>query len=207
MTHKFLYGSAPDRHQRLGETYCLWNGRAVFLMYSEDYNFVAREADGREHMIDIRDDRFSAHPFPLGWFNQGDRAYYLSRNAYRTSKQGLVQRNLSLSSADGRDLGPLGQRIQILEALDYLVVNKYPSIPDAIRTLNGTRDREVAVSRAVAFRTDEIGIIKVAHHLDTIGWYSRAEGFCRVPDSPKALWYTKFFSELGCKIEKGIEQE
>ena len=207
MTHKFLYNNASDRHQRLSETYCLWDGRVAFMLYSEDFNFVARTSDGREKVVDIRDDKFSAHPFPLGWFNQGDRAFYLSRNAYRTSKQGLVQRNLILSGADGRDLGQANGRVQVLEALDYLVVNKYPSITDAIRTLNGTRGREIAVSRAVAFRTDEIGIIKVSHHLDTIGWYSRSEGFCRVPDSPKAIWYTKFLSELGCKIEKGIEQQ
>jgi len=207
MTHKFLYNSPTDRHQRLSETYCLWEGRVAYLVYADDYSFTARLAGEREKVIDIRDDKFSAHPFPLGWFNQGDRAYYMSRNAYRTSKQGLVQRNLSLSGADGRDLGPAAGRVALLEALDYIVAGKYPSIPDAIRTLNGTKGRDIAVSRTVAFRTDEIGIIKVSHHLDTIGWYSRAEGFCRVPDSPKAVWYTKFLSELGCKIEKGIEQQ
>lgn len=205
MTHKFLFGSPSDRHQRLSDSYCMWNGRVVFLQYADDYSFTARDADGGEYTIDIRDDKFSAHPFPLGWFNQGNRAFYLARNAYRTSKQGLISRNLSIYSSDGREANLQG--VQLLNALDYIVVNKYPGISDAIRVLNGTRGRDIAVSRTVAFRTDEIGIIKVSHHLDTIGWYSRTEGFCRVPDSPKAIWYTKFLSELGCKIEKGIEQQ
>ena len=204
--HKFLYNNASDRHQRLSETYCLWDGHVVFLQYLEDYRFVGRLAGDREVTVDIRDDKFSAHPFQLGWFNNGPNAFYLSRNAYRTSKQGLVQRNLNVANGEGRDLGQASGRISILESLEYIVANKYPSVTEAIKTLNGTKGRDVAVSRTVAFRTDEIGIIKVSHHLDTIGWYSRSEGFCRVPDSPKAIWYSKFLSELGCKIEKGLEQ-
>jgi len=204
--HKFLYNNASDRHQRLSETYCLWEGHVVYLSYLEDYRFVGRLAGDREVTVDIRDDKFSAHPFQLGWFNMGNSAFYLSRNAYRTSKQGLVQRNLNLSNAEGRDMGAASGRINILESLEYIVANKYPSVTEAIKTLNGTKGRDVAVSRTVAFRTDEIGIIKVSHHLETIGWYSRSEGFCRVPDTPKAIWYSKFLSDLGCKIEKGLEQ-
>lgn len=204
--HKFLYNNASDRHQRLSDTYCLWEGRVVFINYFEDYLFTATRAGStRQEQIDIRDNRFSAHPFSLGWFNQGDSAFYLSRNAYRTSKQGLVPRNLTLCEADGREV-PTNGRIRILDALDYIVSGTYPSMSDAIRVLNGTKGRSVALSRTVALRTDEIGIIKVSHHTDTIGWYSRSEGFCRVPDSPKAVWYTKFLAELGCKIERGLEQ-
>lgn len=205
MTHKFLYASSSDRHQRLSETYCLWDNNVVYLQFHDNYTFNASFADGHNELIDIREDRFSAHPFPLGWVNQNDRAYYMSRNAYRTSKQGLISRNLTLYAADGRDAGPPNQVVPLLTTLDYLVKGNYPNVASAIRTLNGTKGSSVAVSRSVCFRTDEIGIIKVSHYLDTIGWYSRAEGFCRVPDSDKTIWYNKFFAELGCKIEKGID--
>lgn len=202
------YTSNDDRQTRLHGTYCVYDGHVVFMEYAGDYNFVvtfARSLKRDRETIDIRNEQFSSIPFSLGWVNHPTEgnAYHISRMANRGTRQGVSARSLVVTDMQNRSTG--GRDLPWAEVFETCYNNVYPSVTAAIKSLQGTKLKSVAISRTIMIHTDEVGIIKIVFGNETIGWYSRSEGFCRVPEADKMQWYCKFLNPFGLKVESGVD--
>lgn len=200
--YQFVYGSDDDRVQRLNQTFCTYGKDVVYVEYLGGFMFRATSPTRSRFDVDIRDKQFSAEPFSLGWINQMKEPFYMSRTAPRQSRQGVVPRTVVSLDIKGDNVS---QKVDVLQGLDYLWKGEYPTVTQAISSISAKEDNAVAISRDAVLFSDEIGIIKVMFHTDVVGWFSRTEGVCRVLDTPKAPWLTRFMGCLGLKVERGIE--
>ena len=208
MGNPFLYDTNEDRSQRLNGTFCRLGGSVVYIEYSSGFIFTGTMLDKKGAPInlevDIRDEAFSAVPFSLGWVNiTGSLPIYVSRNASRQSKQGTNSRNLTAFNTAGNGV-PFGRSILAdLRVFSDLVSGNYPSFTEAIKVLRDSN--AVAIARDICLVKDEIGIVKIKYHTETIGWYSKSEGVCRIPETSPCVWYEKFLSKHSIKVEKGVD--
>ena len=209
MKNPFVYETNEDRNQRLHGTFCRWGKQAVFIEYQSNFIFngtvLGKNGEMSNVEIDIRDDRFSALPIKLGWVNIDNRAIYVSRQAQRQTKQGTVVRQLSFINHDGTPYMQAALRgfPTELRIMTDLVEQNYPSFSESLALL-GSRP-SVAISRDICLFQDEIGIVKIKYHDQTIGWYSKSEGVCRVPETSPCVWYDKFLNAHSLKVGKGVD--
>lgn len=187
-----LYGGVPHK--------VVTDGGTVHLQDIVTGRVVLRGIDPIHNDLDISSPK-------LGYLNTDEGyAVYLSRIPLRRYKQSLDERAISESTltrdGHGNDGGGDGHsRYLYSQAFKDTYVKGYPSF----REIRGKLEREeatsIAASRDVAMFMDELGIIKVYHKLELIGWIAPKSHTVMVPNSEKAWVISAQLQELGWEVE------
>lgn len=202
MKAKFL---VQDYQARLHGGVILWGGIPhIISTDGESLNIldipggrpVARNIDPHHNDLDISS-------FELGYINTPRGAYYLTRMPQRQYRQSLtqghvVEYHLSFGGIEKQRVG----RSQWLMSEHFVNAyrNPFPRFDAALEMLDDEVS-SVALSRDIAITKDELGIVKVWHKLEMVGFIVPGTRTVRVPATDKGWVISMYLSELEWEID------
>lgn len=176
------YIRQDDVQMRLHNTYCMYDGKPVYVTVNVGFNIGEVTTYSPEKpmtaenakLVNIMDDKFS-FVFPeLGYFNYKNMAVFVARRPDRNQKQGLDPGTCVVSSHSIGE-STLPPSIHNLFSSENFVENllgKYPSLREALDLL--LKDSvSVAISKNVAVGYIGRNLVGLYYNYKLIGTYNR----------------------------------
>lgn len=196
MSLAIKYESVEDAQMRLRNTVVLYKGKPVVvtsvqhgrgedegpmrvliqdlpinLAKAEPFDRGLRLEDEKAERKYISSKYFDIAPFPLGYVNSPDGAFYCARLPNRVQKQGLCAENFSGKLNNGMSVN--WQTFLKCKETPAMIANNYPSFDKAMAALE--RCPSVAFSREFCLVKDEVlpDLIFLYHKGVKVGWYNK----------------------------------
>jgi hypothetical protein len=113
---------------------------------------------------------------PLGYMNYKDDVIHVTRPPVRRARQGIDTRNLSFRVLGGRGCPYHTEHLLFSKNFEEMVLGKYPKLEAALKKLRESWKKDykcglsIAVTRDIALKIKETGIIDVWHKEANIGY-------------------------------------
>lgn len=175
------YIKQDDVHMRLHNTYCMYDGKPVFVQVNMGYTIgeVVVYPPGtldaaKAKVVNITDDKFK-FVFPeLGYFNYKNCAVYIVRRPDRNQRQGLDPGTCTVVVHTQNDSG-LPPSVSTLICSENFIPNLegiYPSLSEALDLLKEDA-QSVAISKRVAIGYIGRNLLALFYDSRLIGTYNR----------------------------------
>lgn len=175
------YIRQDDVYMRLHHTYCMYDGKPVFVNVNVGYTIgeVIIYPPGdlsatKAKVVNITDDKFK-FVFPeLGYFNYKNRAVYLVRRPDRNQRQGLDLATCTVIVHNQNDSGLPPSVSAILSSENFIpnLEGIYPSLQEALKLLKEDA-QSVAISKRVAIGYIGRNLLGLFYDSRLIGTYNR----------------------------------
>lgn len=194
-----LYETVDDLRSRLEGTICRYKGRAgvVAIETKKKISLMTHDLAGLIATFDPADPEFDISSPEIGYVNVSPSRQHLSRNsslkaetnlcfyvertAQRQFRQGLYNSCLTCYSIDGisAGMGHVWQTRGLMESIE----GTFPSLELSLDLLK-TGQKEVAISRRVAFKRTDSGLILVYYAGKNVGWLEPKSTRVSIPEGP-----------------------
>lgn len=185
--------------------FCLINGlefRLCKLETARTSAEIVKRAMYDDPLLDIS-------TVPLGYTNYRGEAYYIERGPIRRYKQGIDDQAVRVSMCGRLRGGGIGVRTKDLmfsKEFEASILGKYPTAERCIETLRKKAEDGVDYSGSMAFgrhnamTVDAMGIIKVYHRNEYVGWIAPGSRVINVPSHDCSWIVSKELSGFGVEI-------
>lgn len=159
-----VYRTAEEVNDRLADSVAFYGGNPVYIINAQGdyiwYKSLPYKADEDNHRALIRDPKWDASEFRLGFINLNPRTHYLSRFPVRRYTQGLAEMNIAIPPRFGMSFRELLQQ----QNFAHMLTNKYPRIDRAAeQVIESTTSLGLAFNKRLAWykhvRNHEQGLL------------------------------------------------
>jgi len=142
------YNDHQDTIMRLDGTICMYDKEPYYITVAGTKNTVHLHdlSAGNKHIKTVKytEDTFSYKPFPLGYLNIEDKAYFMARSPDRRQKQGLCHNLIRFANTP-----PRGTWFATSE-MKKCIKGEYPSIDEVKEAIFTGRSNKLAFHRFCA---------------------------------------------------------
>jgi hypothetical protein len=184
--------SRADLEQLFYTSVIRYDGIPVYIRATAENGLVqAKEIAAEKDSVWLRitDDKFDFTPVPLGFCNIEGKALLLSRRPSRHFQVGLTSRTLVMSWVNGESDRRAEEAMKSMQhkGLRDCILNKFPSMEEALQKLKDKEHSTIAISRSFALDRDH----RIYFRKNAIGLYdkeSKQPVFFGTKSYMKTLW-------------------
>lgn len=201
------YDSQNDVRMRLNGTIVRWRTEPIIVSdYGEDLLLKGKRlSNGRTlpDLIHSSDEDLDISSPPLGYLNYNGRAYYVQRIPIRKQLQGFHPDVATIFSESASDTPENTYSLIKSKHMADTIKNIYPNGYESLQALLKSKNvLSIAFHRRWALVKDELGIIKLRHNIQTIGWFPPKKDYCILSEELTNPIYEKQLSDNGIIIRR-----
>jgi len=185
-----MFDTPDDAVQRLDNSLVLLDKRPVYLMHDTRYNYVAEDIISQETKIvhvndEIGNGTLDIRAYDLGYVNVRDhtsliegkrnQVMFMARRPVRKYKAGVTYENTNQVAYSDREkrhvYSNLPQGFLRKKYVGECIIGEYPDFWKTYEELKESKEStSFAINRRIAFKKDEMGIIKIHYFLQPVAY-------------------------------------
>lgn len=169
-----LYDTERDLIDRLHQTICRFQGKAVLVTVETKSSLALFDPVDRSKLltkIKPNDPDFDISSPELGYMNHDEKVLYVERLPQRRFRQGLTYECCSTYDVTGEGgARPMLSQYMQSSGLVDMIEGRYPKFREAQILLQKGAAKEIAVSRDIAFKMLDCGLILVYCKCHDVGY-------------------------------------
>ena len=197
------YRSYKDLYDRLQGTYVRYDGKPYYvynitktpkLHLVEDIDLPPTKIEGSIVNVSPVDEKLDVSAFELGYVNQNKSVLYCVRGAGRHYKQGTCLDHITGRGTDNQHRGVSHTSFRRMLQEDY------PSLEMARALLLSKEVNEIAISKSVAFKRMDVGVIVVYFRHKEVAWMTPEMEVANIKEMSHRWIIESEFRKVGVEI-------
>lgn len=192
------YNDQQDATMRLDGTICRYKDVPYYISVSAERNKVNLHDLGKGNKIletvKYTDPEFSYKPFPLGYINYYEEAYYMARSPDRRQKQGLCHNLIRF-----RNKGPGGSWFASKE-MKATILGDYPTLGECLDTVYSGKSKKLAFHRYCAIERLNVSNVDLMFRDRKVGFMNKYHDRFTLYDGPEASFLYRILPQYGVKL-------
>lgn len=203
-TDPLRYLDFDQMNRRLNHTIVRYRGKIceVQSWRPDTLDLVVFYLEGTvdNHLIHSSDIDLDISSVPLGFINYKESSFYIQRIPIRRQTQGVSPEVCYFHPIHKKTKQANGWNL--LKSKDFVQCanNKYPKFLSIFKGIKDNKILSGAFHKRFALVQDDLGIVKIKHLTDTIGWIPPKEEHVILPDSIQNPIFQKFFTSIGVEV-------